>query len=279
MTDDDISQINPTPLGGSEARPADPSGSARVPGPVTAPGGPAPVAAPGEPGGSAIPGEDADDPASHCDETPTRGASGRSGRMGALPVVCLIAAILIAVDQVTKLWAVAALSGRARIPIIGDLLGLVLVRNPGAAFSLATGQTWIFSLVALVVVVVVVRASRGLGSRAWTITLGLVLGGAIGNLIDRIVRAPGFLHGHVVDFIDYGGQFVGNVADIAIVGAAGVIMVLSVLGVNLDGTRTGEDDDHHGADSAQGAVAATEGDGETRRSRRARRRDESGAVS
>ncbi|ARD42762.1 signal peptidase II [Actinomyces gaoshouyii] len=197
--------------------------------------------------------------------------------MGALAIVCLIAAILVAVDQVTKLWAVAALSGHARIPIIGDLLGLVLVRNPGAAFSLATGQTWIFSVVALVVVVVVIRASRGLGSRAWTIALGLVLGGAVGNLIDRLVRAPGPLRGHVVDFIDYGGQFVGNVADIAIVGAAGAIMVLSVLGINLDGTRAGEDDDHHGAVTAAGAAIGPEGVGETRRSRRARRRDESGA--
>ena len=80
--------------------------------------------------------------------------------MGALPLVCLIAALLILVDQLTKLWAVEALSGHARIPIIGDLLGLILVRNPGAAFSFATGQTWIFSIVALVVVVVVVRASR-----------------------------------------------------------------------------------------------------------------------
>ena len=216
--------------------------------------------------------------------------------MGALPLVCLIAALLILVDQLTKLWAVEALSGHARIPIIGDLLGLILVRNPGAAFSFATGQTWIFSIVALVVVVVVVRASRRLGSRAWTIALGLVLGGAVGNLIDRLVRAPGFLRGHVVDFIDYGGQFVGNVADIAIVGAAGVIMVLSILGINLDGTRAGKDGDRTdgtgGPDGAAGSAGSADGDGganratapaenrgETRMSRRARNRRDAGERS
>ncbi|WP_420807187.1 signal peptidase II [Actinomyces gaoshouyii] len=268
MTDDDIPQIHSMPSADSSTGPVD-LGPVQVSGPSadTPPGGPAPLVDPGGPGG----------PASERDGAPTRGASGPIGRMGALAIVCLIAAILVAVDQVTKLWAVAALSGHARIPIIGDLLGLVLVRNPGAAFSLATGQTWIFSVVALVVVVVVIRASRGLGSRAWTIALGLVLGGAVGNLIDRLVRAPGPLRGHVVDFIDYGGQFVGNVADIAIVGAAGAIMVLSVLGINLDGTRAGEDDDHHGAVTAAGAAIGPEGVGETRRSRRARRRDESGA--
>lgn len=260
MTDDDIPQIRLATAADPGAVPAGVA-SASSPSPATAPGGPTGSTVPAAPDGPEPQGAAAHGGA------PARGPA---GRMGPLPLVCLIAVVLIAVDQVTKLWAVAALSGHARIPIIGDLLGLVLVRNPGAAFSLATGQTWIFSIVALVVVIVVIRASRGLGSRAWTIALGLVLGGAIGNLIDRLVRAPGFLRGHVVDFIDYGGQFVGNVADIAIVGAAGVIMVLSILGINLDGTRAG-----HGGEDADGAT----GDGETRRSRRARRRDESGTGS
>ncbi|WP_420835744.1 signal peptidase II [Actinomyces ruminis] len=142
-------------------------------------------------------------------------------------------------DQLTKAWAVAALSDGRRVHLLGDWLTLVLLRNPGAAFSFATGQTWIFALIAIAVTVVVIRVSRRLGSMWWAVALGLVLGGAVGNLIDRLVRAPGVLRGHVVDFIDYGGWFVGNVADIAIVGAAVIIMVLSLRGRELDGSRAG----------------------------------------
>ena len=129
----------------------------------------------------------------------------------------LVAIVVVLVDQLTKAWAASALADGHRVALLGDLLGLVLVRNPGAAFSFATGQTWIFTVVAVVVTVIVLRASRRLASRWWAVTLGLVLGGAVGNLIDRLVRSPGVFRGHVVDFIDYGGYFVGNVADIAIV--------------------------------------------------------------
>lgn len=147
-------------------------------------------------------------------------------------------AVLVA-DQLTKIWAVQALAGRGRTAVVGDLLGLVLVRNPGAAFSFATGQTWIFTIVAAVVIAVVLRVSRRLASTTWAVALGLVLGGAVGNLVDRLVRAPGVFRGHVVDFIDYGGRFVGNVADIAIVAAAALIIVLSLRGTELDGSRPG----------------------------------------
>ncbi|NDR52771.1 signal peptidase II [Actinomyces sp. 565] len=153
--------------------------------------------------------------------------------------VWLLAAAVLVADQLTKVWAVAALSGGRRVHLLGDWLTLVLVRNPGAAFSFATGQTWIFGLIAIAVTVAVARMSRRLGSAWWAAALGLVLGGAVGNLIDRLVRSPGVLRGHVVDFIDYGGWFVGNIADIAIVVAAVVIMVLSLRGLELDGTRAG----------------------------------------
>ena len=156
---------------------------------------------------------------------------------------CLALGVVV-VDQLTKAWAVAALTGSGRIDLLGRWLGLVLVRNPGAAFSFATGQTWVFTAVAVVVTVVVLRVARRLGSMWWATTLGLVLGGAVGNLIDRLAREPGIFRGHVVDFIDYGGLFVGNVADIAIVGAAAAVMALSVAGFEIDGTRAGD----HGAD-------------------------------
>ena len=162
-----------------------------------------------------------------------------------LPVIVLwlVAIIVIVVDQASKQWALSALSDGRHTALFGRALGLVLVRNPGAAFSFATGQTWIFALIASCVVAIIIRVSRNLASGFWAVALGLVLGGAVGNLIDRLLREPGFLRGHVIDFIDYGGYFVGNVADIAIVAAAAGIIILSLGGWEIDGTRAGAPDD------------------------------------
>lgn len=158
------------------------------------------------------------------------------------PLVTLLAAValvVLVVDQLTKIWAVATFTEGERVPLVGDLLGLTLLYNPGAALSIATGMTWVFTLAAVGVSIVVVRISARLGSRTWAVALGLLLGGAVGNLIDRLVREPGFAVGHVVDFIAYGNLFVGNVADIAIVAAAGLIILLSLRGIAVDGTREG----------------------------------------
>ncbi len=154
-----------------------------------------------------------------------------------LVLVAALTGLVLVVDQVTKAWAVAALRTGERTDLVGDLLGLSLLYNPGAALSIATGMTWVLTVIAVVVVVVTVRASRRIGSRGWAVALGLLLGGAIGNLVDRFFREPGPARGHVVDFIAYGDLFVGNVADIAIVGAAGLIMLLAVRGIGLDGSR------------------------------------------
>ena len=159
------------------------------------------------------------------------------GGRAVLALLWGVAVAVVAADQLTKLWAVAALSDGHRVNVLGDWLTLYLIRNPGAAFSFATGQTWIFTIIAVAVAVIVVRVSHRLASRAWAVTLGLVLGGAVGNLIDRLVRSPGVLRGHVVDFISYGSLFIGNVADIAIVVAAFTIMALSLVGLGLDGSR------------------------------------------
>lgn len=166
-----------------------------------------------------------------------------------------LAAVTLVLDQATKAWALAALDEGVRHPVLGDLLGLQLLFNPGAALGLATGTTWLLTLVAITVVVVIVRVSRRLGSRGWAVALGLLLGGALGNLVDRMVREPGVARGHVVDFIAYGDLFVGNVADIAIVAAAGLLMLLSLRGVRLDGTREGAAD-ATGADVADPAAPA-----------------------
>ncbi|MCU1431540.1 MAG: signal peptidase [Actinotalea sp.] len=149
----------------------------------------------------------------------------------------LLALLVLVADQLTKVWAVATLSEGERISLWGDLLGLSLLYNPGAALSLATGMTWVFTLAALVVSIVILRVAPRLGSRGWSVALGLLLGGALGNLADRLLREPGVGQGHVVDFIAYGDLFVGNVADIAIVAAAGLIILLSLRGIGVDGSR------------------------------------------
>ena len=187
-----------------------------------------------------------------------RDGEGRRARRLSVTVLWTMAVVIVVVDQLSKQWALSALSDGQHTTLLGRALGLVLVRNPGAAFSFATGQTWIFALIASLVVVIIVRVSRNLASRSWAVALGLVLGGAVGNLIDRLLREPGFLRGHVIDFIDYGGYFVGNVADIAIVLAAAGIIVLSLGGWEIDGTRAGSRStpEPKGADGSQTSARA-----------------------
>lgn len=172
-------------------------------------------------------------PADELTVAPRR--DGPRGRLVALVVVLTLGVLLV--DQATKAWALANLLETVRRPLLGDLLGLRLVFNSGAALSIATGLTWVLTLIACAVVVVVVRVSRRLGSTGWAIALGLLLGGALGNLVDRLIRDPGVARGHVIDFIAYANVFVGNVADIAIVTAAGLVVLQAMRGVRLDGTR------------------------------------------
>ncbi len=145
-------------------------------------------------------------------------------------------------DAATKILAVATLEDRPPVELLGGAIYLVLLRNPGAAFSMATGYTWVLTIVALVVVAVIVRIARRLASPGWAVGLGLVLGGAMGNLTDRMFRAPGPLRGHVVDMVslfapDGSVWPVFNVADAGIV-CGGVLLVLMTLrGVEIDGSR------------------------------------------
>lgn len=151
-----------------------------------------------------------------------------------LSVVCVLG---YAADQGTKWLALRNLSETEVVPLVDGWLALRLLFNPGAAFSLGEGTTWLFTGVAVVVVVVIVRVSRQLGSRRWAVALGLLLSGALGNLTDRLVREPGFGRGHVIDFIAYRDWFVGNVADVWIVGAAAAIALLGLVGISPDGSR------------------------------------------
>ncbi|QDB78868.1 signal peptidase II [Georgenia wutianyii] len=161
-------------------------------------------------------------------------------RRGRIALLVALAVGIAVADQVTKYLAEANLTQGVIVPLVGDLLGLQLIYNPGAAFSIATGMTWVFTVISIGVVIVVVRVARRLRSTAWAVALGLLLGGAIGNLYDRLLREPGFARGHVVDFINYNGWFVGNVADIAIVAAAVLIAILALLGLEVDGTRVSD---------------------------------------
>jgi signal peptidase II len=164
--------------------------------------------------------------------------------VGKVRLLALIAVLVLVADVVTKVIGVVELEGQPPIPVLGGLVYLQLVRNPGAAFSLATGYTWVLTLIALVVVVVILRVARRLRSTGWAVALGLILGGAVGNLLDRIFRAPGPLRGHVVDTVSLfapDGRIwpVFNLADACIVSGGVLLVLLALLGRELDGTRSG----------------------------------------
>jgi len=146
-------------------------------------------------------------------------------------------ALLYALDQVTKWLAVDRLTGRPDKELLGQVLVLHLTRNPGAAFSTGTSHTELFTVLAVAAVVVVLWLSRRLRSGAWAVAFGLLLAGIIGNLTDRVFRAPGVLRGHVVDFLMLPHWPIFNVADMCINVAAALILVLAFRGIRLDGSR------------------------------------------
>lgn len=153
-----------------------------------------------------------------------------------------IATALLGLDLATKVAAVALLEHRPPVPVIDGFFWLSVLRNPGAAWSMATGHTWVLTLVAVVVVGAIVRIARRLASTGWAVGLGLVLGGALGNLVDRFFRAPGPMRGHVVDMLaffapDGSGFPVFNLADSGIVCGGILLVLLALRGVEIDGTR------------------------------------------
>ncbi|MEU5216114.1 signal peptidase II [Streptomyces sp. NPDC020807] len=154
-------------------------------------------------------------------------------RVLALVVVAVVAYLL---DLGSKMLVVAKLEGRESIPILGDLLRLDAIRNPGAAFGMGEAFTIVFTCIAAAVIIVIFRLARKLYSLPWAIALGLLLGGALGNLTDRIFRSPGVFEGAVVDFIAPAHFAVFNLADSAIVCGGILIVILSFRGVDPDGT-------------------------------------------
>jgi signal peptidase II len=161
------------------------------------------------------------------------GDSAPAGPPSRVGLVVGLAVVLVIVDQVAKAVAVAQLTDRAPVELLNGLVTLRLIRNPGAAFGLAAGFTIVLTALAVVVCVVLVRLARRLTSLPWAIALGLLLGGALGNLIDRIFRPPGTFEGHVIDFIDTPVTLVFNVADAAITFAGAFMVLLALRSVPL----------------------------------------------
>lgn len=152
-------------------------------------------------------------------------------------ILAAVAVTALTLDVVTKVVAVTQLSGRVPIELLGGLLTLRLIRNAGAAFGLATGFTIVLTLIAIGVVIAILRTASRLRSVRWAVALGLLLGGAAGNLIDRLFRAPAPMRGHVVDWIELPYWPVFNLADTAIVCGGLLALLLAVRGVQIDGSH------------------------------------------
>ncbi|HEY1974619.1 MAG TPA: signal peptidase II [Pseudonocardia sp.] len=158
-------------------------------------------------------------------------------------VLVVVAAGVWALDLGSKTLAVTNLENHPPIRILGGLVYLQVIRNPGAAFGMVTGMTWLLTLIAAAVVVAIVRVAAKLRSRGWAIALGLVLGGALGNLTDRVLRYPGIFRGWVVDMISVfapnGAVWpIFNLADSAICTGGVLLVLLALLGIELDGSRS-----------------------------------------
>lgn len=162
---------------------------------------------------------------------------------------------MLAADQFVKYLTTENLPLQEPVPVLGEFLQLYYVRNPGAAFSLGSDVTWIFTIALAVVAGVIVWKAFGLQSRLWAVVLGCLLGGVLGNLTDRLFRDPGFPMGHVVDMISMPWMMpaIFNVADIFIVSGMISVALLVVLGLRFDGTR---ERDHAPVETDEEAEAA-----------------------
>jgi len=148
-----------------------------------------------------------------------------------------VAVFVIAADVISKAIVVAKMADRPPIRLLGGLLTITYTRNGGAAFSIGTSMTVVFTAIAVGVIIYILRTARNLRSIGWAFALGLLLGGATGNLLDRIFRAPAPFQGHVVDWIELPHWPVFNLADSSICCAGVLVVILALRGVRLDGTR------------------------------------------
>ena len=173
-----------------------------------------------------------------------------------------VAVFVLAIDVISKIIVVATLSDRAPVRLLGGLIKLEETRNSGAAFSMGGGATVVFAAVAVAVIVVILRTARKLYSGPWAIVLGLLLGGATGNLVDRIVRSPGVFRGGVVDWINLSHFAVFNLADSAITVGGVLAVLLALMDRQIDGKVVSYKDK---PDDAGSAEASADGGGPARR--------------
>lgn len=152
-------------------------------------------------------------------------------------LLLLVALAAIVADLITKEWVLAAFSQGERLDVLGSFVQFTLVYNTGAAFSLGTGYTWVFTAIATIVVLAIAWIGWRVRSLWWGATLGLMMGGAAGNLVDRYFRGETPGTGAVVDFISVGSFPVFNLADSCVVVGACLVVALTFKGLNLDGTR------------------------------------------
>jgi signal peptidase II len=157
----------------------------------------------------------------------------------ALVILGVVALCVYLVDQIAKVLVVQSLYEGQQVQVLGQVLQFHFVKNPGAAFSIGSGSTWIFSIVGVGVLGFVVWYAPRIRSTAWAVLFGLLLGGLLGNLTDRLFRAPGFGVGHVVDFLQIPLlPAIFNLADVAIVSSMALFLILTIRGVGLDGKRS-----------------------------------------
>lgn len=172
------------------------------------------------------------------DPTAPQAAPRRRVSPRALGLLAAVALLAYGLDQLTKFLIETNLEINDVVPVLGDVLQLHYVKNPGAAFSLGTSFTWVLSLIAVAVIVFIIWFAPRIRSLGWATMFGLVLGGAFGNVTDRLTRPPGFGVGHVVDFIQiWGFPAIFNIADVSVVSAMGLFLILSLRNIGLDGTR------------------------------------------
>jgi len=158
-------------------------------------------------------------------------------------ILGVVALCVYLVDQIAKLLVVAHLYEGQQIQVLGQLLQFHFVKNAGAAFSIGTGSTWIFSIVGVGVLGFVIWYAPRIRSMAWAVLFGLLLGGLLGNLTDRLFREPGFGVGHVVDFLQIPVlPAIFNLADVAIVSSMVLFLLLTLRGVGLDGRHAPDSD-------------------------------------
>jgi signal peptidase II len=172
-------------------------------------------------------------------------------------VSCTVVAYVL--DQLTKAWVVSTMELGEVTEVLPPLLNWHFIRNPGAAFSIGTNVTWIFTIVMVIVSLAIVTQIRRVASWGWAAALGLVLGGALGNLTDRLFREPSFGQGHVVDFIALPNFAIFNIADSAVVTGVALVCLMTLRGIGMDGRRSSDTADDHVPDSGPDAAAPQRG--------------------